>query len=204
MFCNIGCCLLFGLQSLEGAFPLFIYLFINRRAPYSMHFSLTDHGTFWKMESQATQQVPTYSFCHPLTGGIKHSHKWPPPPSAPQIPKTNRTVNPMCLGQWEVKTNGAHVPRPVQCSTPNSTKSSVKVFYSLLFPSLLFSSLSPPSQKGFFHATQLVWSHTPFWGTSFKCMFNIKKLQPRTTGLYNDLVGDVQVYDILVQKFRSW
>ncbi len=93
------------------------------------------------MESQATQQVPTYSFCHPLTGDIKHSHKWPPPPSAPQIPKTNRTVNPMCPGQWEVKTNGAHVPRPVQCSTPKLPK---KFFcQSLLFPfsSLLFSSL---------------------------------------------------------------
>lgn len=114
------------------------------------------------MESQATQQVPTYSFCHPLTGDIKHSHKWPPPPSAPQIPKTNRTVNPMCLGQWEVKTNGAHVPRPVQCSTPNSTKSSVKVFYSVLFSSLL----SPPlpkkgsfMQPNWFEATLLFEAH---------------------------------------------
>ncbi len=103
------------------------------------------------MESQATQQVRTYSFCRPLTGDIKHGHKWPPPPSAPQISKTNRTVHPMCLGQWEVKTNGAHVPRPMQCSTPNSPKSSVKVFYSLLFPSLLSSLLSPPlSKKGSF------------------------------------------------------
>ncbi len=144
----------------------FIYLFINQRAPYSMYFSFSVHGTFWKMESLATQQVPTYCFCHPLTGDIKHSHKWPPPPpSAPQIPKTNRTVNPMCLGQWEVKTNGAHVPRPVQCSTPNSPKSFVKVFYSLLFPSLLFSLPPPIPKMGSF--MQPNWFEaTPFWGAS--------------------------------------